>query len=1161
MGKNLSQIGAKILSEEAVEKLLPRYNDIYKDIEQMRNDFNEEKCSRDMNNCTEIKHSKFDNNIVNDNIISILGERGSGKSSILKTIINKLNSESEKENDILLPLIMPEVMESNDLIGWLIGYFDKIVKELKKDFKNSNYSLQKKRFDYISNYDNKHKNFDECINNDKLECPILKPYKKWVSTYTKRLTDYKDIIKNNFNGNREYEEEFSEYLLSDIGLLDDFRNFIRILIGYIKSKENEKPIIFIFFDDLDLIPYNSVKMLETIIVYLNQPNIVTFISGDIENFHERILLNYLRKDQILNSLLYNDKFRIGNINRSAKLSRSNLANDFLKKLLVPAYRYNIAEYSLKEKTKFTSGEESSEGNNSNSKDKFSDLLDNFCNQIIKNDKIYTVDNVNYHIFDNKPRGLINVYKYLQNKTFVKKDPIDKEHKEIKKEIKNNELIIEELKVFRDLIITCNDKVNLYLSMLRKYIIFEEEKNDIVLKVNYGGLNDLDLYNKDGEKDLIRSKIEIFRLIMFFDDFLNSKKISNENNDLNSKKISAQEKDLRFELSNVLNRLVALESNVENLNIFNPVIFSPKLQFTILEEITNNISFRGLSQINKLEIWEKLTCSFGSSQEGDSDIIKLEKGYDFLNENAFENYEWTSNYMSLYKNYNLNKADSDILVVETILNKFYLTKFEKELLSIDSEIEITSDESKVQILDELSKIFYPEEVINTIVNYNPSKRKSDYSKLDNDLIMKIYGIRFQLKEIELSSEELSESQINKIYDLESLNEESKSILESEKSFMKTLLFKLLTLDEDELTNRINGLRYEIDLSYAHVIMDRLSDLYIRIVESTIGVYEKDDNSEYIEIKKKYEDLLDVSKKNKEGNFYYIEDYMGLASSDINISGSTNIREMLIDWVKESMILEEKIVKFLPYDLEVEENSLFNSLNEDLDELIKELKLLIYKERVRAIDSNASVYEKILILIEAENDNRIYGVYKNIVNIDIDIALSKIIQLNTTVENKKNLNDDKIKRENSIDIIEKLTDDTVFKRIIRKKENKEIYSQIIILLKNNKVKSDYLFERKLNYLLDNLEVGLSPKEYTSIIEELKNISKINYEDLFYAIEEISKANSFLFNISKDELVNYVKLLSDLVMIFKNLKGEDNDKENKKVTLEKYEMIFNIRKIVSR
>ena len=97
MGKNLSQIGAKILSEEAVEKLLPRYNDIYKDIEQMRNDFNEEKCSRDMNNCTEIKHSKFDNNIVNDNIISILGERGSGKSSILKTIINKLNSESEKE--------------------------------------------------------------------------------------------------------------------------------------------------------------------------------------------------------------------------------------------------------------------------------------------------------------------------------------------------------------------------------------------------------------------------------------------------------------------------------------------------------------------------------------------------------------------------------------------------------------------------------------------------------------------------------------------------------------------------------------------------------------------------------------------------------------------------------------------------------------------------------------------------------------------------------------------------------------------------------------------------------------------------------------------------------------------------------------------------------
>ena len=104
MGNNVSKkFGARTLSEEEVKLTLPTYDKILEQIEDMRNDEWDEEKSR-----------KSQNQKINN--ISILGARGTGKTSILKTLIARLEKDNDKENkeenllgkNIILPMIVPE---------------------------------------------------------------------------------------------------------------------------------------------------------------------------------------------------------------------------------------------------------------------------------------------------------------------------------------------------------------------------------------------------------------------------------------------------------------------------------------------------------------------------------------------------------------------------------------------------------------------------------------------------------------------------------------------------------------------------------------------------------------------------------------------------------------------------------------------------------------------------------------------------------------------------------------------------------------------------------------------------------------------------------------------------------------------------------------------
>lgn len=121
MDKQKTKLGARVLSEAELEAILPNANKIYEQIEVFRHD------SANMDK----KQQKINN-------IGIMGCRGAGKTSILRTFYKTLE-EKNKEGDIILPIIVPENMSPDaSLMDVILGMFQNIVKDRQNVNKDPN---------------------------------------------------------------------------------------------------------------------------------------------------------------------------------------------------------------------------------------------------------------------------------------------------------------------------------------------------------------------------------------------------------------------------------------------------------------------------------------------------------------------------------------------------------------------------------------------------------------------------------------------------------------------------------------------------------------------------------------------------------------------------------------------------------------------------------------------------------------------------------------------------------------------------------------------------------------------------------------------------------------------------------------------------------------
>lgn len=515
------KIGSRILSQDDLDILLPNNQNIYSQIDGIRSNAKALKEHLEKNKgFAQIVEEEPEFIKHHNNVFSIIGERGSGKTSVLLSIKNKIMKEIKdlscegiiKKNDTVLPIIVPQDMdEDSDSLGWIIGFFTKLVEDIEKEFQED-----RGIFRYKNNNCNVCGNFGDTVKKQPVNY-VKKAFEEVKKSYFLRKDHYKKSLVD-VGSKKDYVNLNSETLSKDIQLAKCFKKFIDEYIDYKKHNascvKNNEALIYIFFDDVDISTRKCLDVLETVIRFLSHSNIVVFVSGNYTTFEETIVINYLYNDKLLDSKLIETNFTTQNIleDRSALKIRKELAYDYLKKVLSPALRYELKKLTDKEKAEFKySSEEQEEYKNLYEliKENFGlNEYDNFMKykSIHDENKSFVIPML-FRAFDDKPRGIMNVYYYLESmrKQVLKSNDI--------REVWNSE----ELNRFLDIIIDSSSRLNIYKKNIKSVIRISESQgtdSEIEVNVKYGEITRGGLKDKNIIEENL--KLDVLCLGMLFD---------------------------------------------------------------------------------------------------------------------------------------------------------------------------------------------------------------------------------------------------------------------------------------------------------------------------------------------------------------------------------------------------------------------------------------------------------------------------------------------------------------------------------------------------------------------------------------------------------------------------------------------------------------------
>ncbi|WP_310604235.1 hypothetical protein [Anaerosporobacter sp.] len=396
-----NKIGARVLTENECKLILPTYEKIFEQVKAIREEA-AEIVKRQIENENENQKKKKDYHREIDqktNNIGILGCRGAGKTSLLKTVRERINdSEDNEDMDVILPIIIPENMSTHStLMATILGMFSTIVEERHKK-----YIKEQKSQIYMC----------------EREHILIKKYNEVIKQYTYIQKDYRDILLNQFTSENDYVKQSAKVFNSDTEFIRKFNDFINELLG--TEGEKQKALIYIFIDDIDLSTHRCSDVVKTLLSYLSNSRIVTFISGDLETFEEALTLEFLRAEKALDSSIFDTAY-LGDNNKTLLERKQVLAYEYLKKIIPPVFRHAIKRWTLSERGNYAIDLE-------NSRLTLSDLL---CDTLkayvqpsyfryVKLNASYEIDekdkysnlSYTYNLFDDTSRGLNNVYNVL-----------------------------------------------------------------------------------------------------------------------------------------------------------------------------------------------------------------------------------------------------------------------------------------------------------------------------------------------------------------------------------------------------------------------------------------------------------------------------------------------------------------------------------------------------------------------------------------------------------------------------------------------------------------------------------------------------------------------------------------------------------------------------
>lgn len=404
-------IGARTLKKEEVKIIVPTFDNIMSRVEDIRIEAHK-KHNEDENKDKEDR-SKYIKKY--NNTITLFGNRGTGKTSTMYTIINEL---SENKIDILLEIIEPDNIGSEGkIIGCVLGLFKDEIDKLQNEIKNKNYTRNQKLNKYIN------KNFfDDCrfIENN----PLKQAYDEVLEYYCYTDSEYKKLLTCNYNDMNSYIKKSSHILNADIKFAKKFERFIEKFIECKKYfanngealKCNQEPLIFIFIDDVDLNTNKCQEIIEAILRYASHPNIICFITGDYNTFTEEFIISLLKRENLRDSNLW-PSVKINNENTILK-SKQELAHEYMKKVFPPAYRHYVNTWDLSLIPQYRFDIDMNE-----KRENLFQLLSKISKyRNVENIFGYNSENENkivyflpaYNMFDRTSRGLINVYYSLNN---------------------------------------------------------------------------------------------------------------------------------------------------------------------------------------------------------------------------------------------------------------------------------------------------------------------------------------------------------------------------------------------------------------------------------------------------------------------------------------------------------------------------------------------------------------------------------------------------------------------------------------------------------------------------------------------------------------------------------------------------------------------------
>lgn len=1083
-------IGSKVLTDEGLRSICPNIDEIYSNIDNLRNRFEKDSKLDNLKNRFEKDSKLATEGKIHDNIISILGERGSGKTSVMLSIKNKLEND-KVDTDIILPLISPELMENNDLLGWIIGYMYKYVKECGATWKELGFNEKNKFIERVNKEikDTNCKSSSYC--NEKTENPVRETYKHLQNAYIKRKGEYKDVVGNQAYSNMDnFMDDIKDSLYSDVNVLNKFKKFIQTFILFKKefayinrfynrqnidndnfhNKEIKEPLIHIFFDDMDLIQKNTLTILRDIFTYLLIPNVVIYISGDYDNFLEKITMDSLKEDNVLVHNIYNDNFlkrkdmSVDQRKDMSVLDRKNiLSYDFLKKLMSPKIRYKLKKYNLRGIMDFRPNEAKIDNVEHLN---LSGLLTNLTQ--LNNLDDYAV------IFDNKPRGLINVYSYLHE--------LDNEFEKLE-ESEINDTIIERLfykfEKLVNVLIDSNEVLQKYENVVSKYINFNYNSNDIYkIDFDYDKLKmELDknldhIYNDDSTNDeknkiILKEFIEIRIFYIFLYNLYNSL-ISNIDELKGEKKL--KEIKIKFDidlaiddLRNSINKSITSINLVSNKMDLNQII---RLYYLLYDDFINLSSYSDINILLRyLDVFFQVK------------ILRNE----ILNRERFR-LDLFSTIKKTCKKVNLDKKNNQILKKD---KEFYKNIFKL----IDDEIDMEwlnkiSTQIKNCKDNHLNKAFeiiqtYLESLSETDKKKELMKKELDYQKLNKKtLIKEITDKLYDVNEF---------SKLDKAkFDYDSLNKQLLALQTKEDSYYSFIYLLMYRLKNMQNIN--------IDLDYFDKYLEdnKLKDNILKNILSIMEVYNGE--LEAINSDNEYTNLLELIKLEKE---IYDRGY-----------NNKNIDQNINDYkVKIANLFNKKLTK---EDIDEKEEEL-NDIVSNISKIYNVIKFIDKNENIELLEMlkekhNYTMYNKIY-----DDDG------KEIKEKDMDeTQLANIIykiELDELSEIIKKLSN------NSEDVSTQIKEEIYIKLIaIYERFTNDLKTLKDMIVDMNKIIIDG--ETIQEYTSEYYELSLMDKEYYDLNELLKNmLNKLNdYIKLLEKNKELTYSSYYeykRFESSKEEL----------------------------------------------